>query len=111
MVLTIAGSDVGEFGDAPMLVMDEWLAGIGGVQLFIDARAVRGASVDVSGAWANWLERKKPQLSGITMLTGSPFVRITAEFVRAFAGLDGIMRICTEPAVFDKALAEATSWR
>jgi phage regulator Rha-like protein len=41
------------------------------------------------------------------MLTGSRFIQITAEFVRRFASLEGVMRICTEPAIFDFALAEA----
>ena len=40
------------------------------------------------------------------MLTGSRFIEITAAFVRRFAALEGIMRICSEPAVFDFALAE-----
>lgn len=33
------------------------------------------------------------------------------EFVRRFAELDGGMRLCTDPIVFDRALAEATQWR
>jgi len=41
------------------------------------------------------------------MLTGSRFIEITAEFVRRFADLQGIMRIGTEPAVFDQILTEA----
>jgi phage regulator Rha-like protein len=41
------------------------------------------------------------------MLTGSRFIQMTAEFVRRFAALEGIMRICTEPSAFDTALAQA----
>jgi phage regulator Rha-like protein len=40
------------------------------------------------------------------MLTGSRFIQVTAEFVRRFSELEGKMRICTEPRVFDRALAE-----
>jgi len=57
-VLRIAGSDVGEFGDAPMLQLNQRLAGGESIDLFIDARDVRGAS------------------------SGSRYVRITADFVR-----------------------------
>jgi phage regulator Rha-like protein len=40
------------------------------------------------------------------MLTGSSFIHITAEFVRRFADMEGMMRICTEPAVFESAFRE-----
>jgi len=107
VVLKISGSDVGEFGDAPMLALNQWLAGAESVQFFIDARDVRGASIDVSGEWARWLRAHKVELSTITMLTGSRFILMTAEFVRRFSALEGVMRICTEPSVFENALAEA----
>jgi hypothetical protein len=67
---------------------------------------VRGASIDVSSGWAVWFGRNKAKLRAITMLTGSPFIHITAEFVRRFADLEGMMRICTESAVFERAFRE-----
>jgi hypothetical protein len=107
VVLRISGSDVGEFGDAPMKTLDEWLDGSDGTKFFIDARDVRGVTMDVSGDWARWLSAHKDQLSAVTMITGSSFIQLTAEFVRRFADLQGIMRICTEAPVFESALAEA----
>ena len=77
------------------------------VQLFIDARDVPGVSIAVSGEWAAWLQAHKSQLRNVSMLTGSRFVEVTADFVRRFAALQGIMRIYTEPAAFDAALSEA----
>jgi hypothetical protein len=90
-----------------MKAIDEWLADSGPVKFFIDARAVRGASIDVSSEWAAWLAAHRPQLKSVTMLTGSRFVQITAEFVRRFADLNGIMWVCTDAAVFDLALEQA----
>ena len=107
VTMRISGSDVGEFGGAPMAVLDEWLAAGGPVDFFVDAREVRGASIEVSGEWARWMGANKAVLHSITMLTGSRFIQITAEFVRRFAELEGKMRVCTDPAAFDKALAEA----
>lgn len=107
IVLRISGSDVGEFGDAPMLALSEWLRDRAPVDFFIDARDVRGASIEVSGDWAVWLGRHRAHLQSVTMLTGSRFIQVTAEFVRRFSSLEGIMRICTEPEVFDAALADA----
>ncbi len=108
VLMKIAGTDVGEFGDAPMKALDDWIGGSSPVHLFIDARDVRGASIEVSGDWALWLTARKPVLESVTMLTGSRFIQITAEFVRRFASLEGSMRICTDPAVFDQALLEAS---
>ena len=107
VILKISGADIGEFGDAPMQALKQCLDGAGPIHLFIDARDVRGASIDVSGEWAGWLREHKPDLRTISMLTGSRFVEITADFVRRFAALQGMMRIYTEPAAFDAALAES----
>ena len=41
------------------------------------------------------------------MLTGSRFIQMSAEFVRKFAGLEDAMRLYTDPATFDGALAHS----
>jgi hypothetical protein len=107
VVLKISGTDVGEFGDQPMVVLAKCLPGADPIRLFIDARDVRGASIEVSGEWAAWLQANKAHLREVNMLTGSRFVEVTAGFVLRFAALQGIMRIYTEAAAFDAALAEA----
>jgi hypothetical protein len=106
VVLRLTGWDVGEFGDAPMKEMDKDLAGAP-VGLFIDARAVKGATIDVSNDWALWLRANRTKFQHISMLTGSPFVQLTAKFVQRFAELNEVMRIYTDPASFDSALASA----
>lgn len=105
--LLISGRDIGEFGEAPMQRLSEWLAGAGPIRMFIDARAARGASIEVSAEWAKWLAAHKVQLRDVSMLTGSRFVQITADVVRRFADLEGIMRVYTEGPAFDAALSEA----
>ena len=107
VVLRIRGTDIGEFGEAPMQALNGWMNDAAPIDLFIDARDVRGASIEVSGDWAAWLSAHRDTLKSVTMLTGSRFIQLTAEFVRRFASLEGIMRICTEDRVFDRALADA----
>ena len=104
-IVTIRGRDVGELGDAPFHGLEPLVSE--GLRLFIDARATRGASVEVSGDWALWLHKHRDALREVTMLTGSRFVHVTADFVRRFAELGELMRITTDPAAFDEALAEA----
>jgi hypothetical protein len=107
VVLRIAGTDVGEFGDAPMQELNQYLELANPILLFIDARNVRGASIAVSGEWAKLLRSQKERLREINMLTGSRFIEVTADFVRRFADLQTVMRIYTEHEAFDAALAES----
>ncbi|KAA6461968.1 hypothetical protein DYQ86_10050 [Acidobacteria bacterium AB60] len=107
IVMQLSGTDTGELRDGPMRKLDEWLSNAEFVQFFIDARRVKGASIDVSSDWAAWFTANRARFKSITMLTGNKFIQITAEFVRRFAGLNGIMWVCTEPEVFDLALQQA----
>jgi hypothetical protein len=107
VLVTISGTDIGEFGQAPMLKIQELMGDADPIQLFIDARKVRGASIEVSGDWAKWLGAHKTNLRRVSMLPGSRFIELTAEFVRRFAELRGIMRIYTDAAAFDADLSES----
>jgi len=110
VVLRLSGIDIGEFGDLPMNAIAARIEQVGPVQLFIDARAVAGASIEVSGEWAQWLSRNRQHLRGIDMLTGSRFIEVTADFVRRFADLQGLMRIYTEARSFDEAVEAALTY-
>ena len=106
VTVTITGRDVGEHGAEPLRALDEELRA-GPFALYIDARGARGASVDVSNIWAQWLRNRRDQLQSIHMLTGTRFVQLTADFVRRFAELGDAMRIYTDGAAFDEVLHAA----
>ncbi|HEY4016864.1 MAG TPA: hypothetical protein VGM06_26205 [Polyangiaceae bacterium] len=107
VVLTITGRDIGEHGDGPLEELD-LEAAKAPFSLFIDASKTRGASVDVSDVWAQWLRKNRDRLHRIHMLTGSRFVRLTADFVRRFADLGDAMFIYTDGRAFEEALDLAT---
>ena len=109
--IVLSGWDAGEFGDLPMQELGQHLRSGELLELYIDARAVRGASIDVSSDWARWLGRHKHQLAHISMLTGSSFIQLTARFVQRFAELGESMRIYTEAKAFDAALAASVQRR
>ena len=106
VVLVISGTDVGEHGDEPFVELENDLRA-GPFELFVDARASRGVTIDVSGEWSRWLAKHKSSLRGVHMLTASRFVQLTANFVKNFAELGEAMRIYTEAAVFDAELSTA----
>lgn len=108
-MLRLAGWDTGEFGDAAMKEIARDFAHGGALQLFIDARAVKGATIDVSNDWALWLRANRTRFAHVSMLTGSPFVQLTARFVQRFAELGDLMRIYTDARAFDAALAAVTN--
>jgi hypothetical protein len=103
-VVVLRGSDIGEFADFPMRELAKDLDRYGAIDLFIDARAVRGASIEVSSEWAFWMRTHARHFRQISMLTGSRYIQITAEFARRFVGLGERMKIFTDPVVFEEAL-------
>jgi hypothetical protein len=109
VVLRLTGWDTGEFGDAAMKEIAKDFAAGAPLQLFIDARAVKGATIDVSNDWALWLRANRSRFAHVSMLTGSPFVQLTAKFVQRFAELGELMRIYTDAKAFDAALGAATA--
>jgi hypothetical protein len=109
VLLTLTGNDVGEFGDRPFVALEKALSGPRALELFIDARGVGGASLDVSSDWARWLATHKDQLRHVSMLTRSRFIQLTASFVRKVADLGEVMRIYTDPAAFEGALASSVA--
>ena len=105
LVVRIEGHDVGEFGNLPMRCLEALMPTELPVELFIDARATRGASMEVSNDWAGWLGQNRGRFSAIRMLSGSRYVHFTAEFVRRFSELEKLMQVYTDAAEFDAALA------
>jgi hypothetical protein len=107
VVITIEGTDVGELGDAPFRALEPLLLAGGRTELFVDAQKARGPSIDVSGEWAQWLSRHRSRLLHVSMLTGSRFVQLSADFVRSFAGLGDIMRLYGDDRAFEGAVSNA----
>ena len=108
VLVRIEGHDVGEFGDTPMRCIEAFLPAELPVQLFVDARHTRGASMNVSNDWSAWLARNRHRFAAIHMLAGSKYVHFTAEFVRRFSELEQLMRVHTSAEDFDAALAAST---
>jgi len=108
VVLVVTGTDIGEHGEGPFAELARDVAE-GPFELFVDARESRGVALDVSGSWARWLAARRDALVRVNMLTGSRFVELTANFVRDFTELGERMRVYTDAAAFESALASATA--
>jgi hypothetical protein len=104
--MVVSGHDTGEHEDRVFALLEEELRS-GPASLFVDARHTRAASTDVSHRWAQWLKTHRKQLLAIHVLPGSWFIQMTAEVVRASAGLESLMQIHASPLEFDSALGDA----
>ena len=108
VLVSLSGTDAGELGDAAFVELARDVEGPAPIELFIDARQGRAASIDVSGSWARWLGQNKAHFQHVSMLTSTRFIQLSADLVRRFAGLGETMRLYTDPQSFDDALREAT---
>ena len=104
-VVRISGHDLGEFGDVALRELEKEITSHQQIELFIDARDAQSASIDVSSVWAHWLAKNRSAFKHVTMLTGSRFVQVTANFVQRFSELGDLMHIYTDPLTFDTSLA------
>lgn len=91
--VVIQGHDIGEFDAMPMRCLEALMPPTGTVRLIIDARGARGATLQVSNDWARWLGEHRDRFESVTMHVASAYVRVIADFVRRFAGLESLMRI------------------
>ena len=93
IAMDFEGHDTGEFGDLAQRCVEAFLPPDGTATLTIDARRARGASMEVGAAWARWLSAHRDRLSSVRMHVGSAYMRVVADFVRRFAGLESLMQI------------------
>lgn len=107
VVLRFTGRDVGEFGDTPFRELERTIGEVLMVEIFVDARTTAGASLDVSAEWAQWMTTNRDRIRRLNILCGSRFIELTAGFIQRFTQFGSRMRIYTEAAAFDEALAQA----
>jgi hypothetical protein len=107
VLVSLSGTDAGELGDAAFVELARDIDAPEPIELFIDAREGRAASIDVSGSWANWLGKHKTRFQHISMLTATRFIQLSADLVKRFSGLGETMRIYTDARSFDDALRES----
>jgi hypothetical protein len=104
VVIVLKGTDTGEMGDGPFRELAPLLEQGAPVEIFVDAREVPSASIDVSGVWARWMRENRERIYRLNMLCKSRFIELTAKFVQRFTEFGARMRIYTDSIAFDEAL-------
>lgn len=110
-VVKIAGYDQGEFADAPFDAMQAELARFKRVELFVDLREALGAATPVREAWTAWLTAHGPELVRAHLVSSSKFVFMAVTVAKELSRTGDLIRVHSDPATFDDALARAAAAR
>lgn len=108
VLVVLEGRDVGAFGDAPFLALNQRLPPGEPLELFFDLRAAESASLDVSASWGVWLRRNAERLSRVCMLTGAPVIQLSARAVQRFSQLGERARVYSDPVAFEREFRAAS---
>jgi hypothetical protein len=107
-VVTIAGHDDGALGAAPLDELGGDLRGRPGrLVLFVDARATRGVATHVRDLWSAWFQAHRDELEVVHVLAAAPLVQLNLGLGRQLSRTGDLMRLHTDAAGFDRALADA----
>jgi hypothetical protein len=109
LLVTITGDDKGEFGMAPLHELDAEIARGSPLSLFVDTRAVRGAATSVTEDWTAWFAANQKSLRSVSILATSKFVQLIVSISKHLSRTGEMIRIYTEEARFEEAMARETS--
>jgi hypothetical protein len=108
VLIVLKGPDVGEFGERPFRELANDLAEGLPIEIFVDARAVPAASIEVTGSWAQWMMANRDRIQRFNIFCRSRFIEVTAKFVQQFTEYGPRMRIYTDADAFEAALRTAS---
>jgi hypothetical protein len=111
LLLRIVGNDRGEFGDAPMDLVQAELLRFRALAFFMDLSAVEGVVSRVREGWTEWLRLHQSGLTQVHMLTGSRFVTTTVSVSKELSRTGDMIQIHKEPESFAQAIARAVDAR
>jgi hypothetical protein len=103
----VTGDDRGEFGHAPRDELRGDLTRYAPVELFFEMDETTGTNLPVQESWTEWFRGNRPALKGVSVLTRSKFMHVSAEVVKLFSRTGELIRVYLDPAPFDEALQRA----
>jgi hypothetical protein len=106
-LVSIAGYDDGDFGDAPFEAMQAEIARFRRIELFVDVSAVFGAATSVRESWTDWLRTHHASLSKVHILSGSKFVLLTLSVAKELSRTGDLIRIYSDAQAFAASVAQS----
>jgi len=107
LLVSISGFDSGEFAMESIDQVRAMIARSEPTELFVDLSGVTGVTPNVSDAWAAWFRANRQSVRRVSILATSRFMSTMASMVKLLSGTDKLIRVYTEAAPFEQALAPA----
>ncbi len=107
LLARLAGSGILALGGAPLRELTRHVERSDRVELYLDAAALEGTSVEQSDAWALWFARHRMRIKQVHLLPAAKFVHVSPEFLRRFSDTNGMLRIYVDRNAYESALAES----
>lgn len=109
LLVTISGSDQGQFGTATLDEIRLEILRHGALELLIDAADAELVTVEVSQEWTKFFATTRPQLRRVSVLTGSKLINLTVAIAQHLSQTGNLIQIYSDRELFEAAKAKATA--
>jgi hypothetical protein len=107
LLVTITGTDQGQFGTAALDEIRLEILRQGAVELLIDAENAELVTVEVSKEWTRFFTDTRHQLKRVSVLTGSKLINLTVAIAQHLSQTGNLIQIYSDRDLFQIALAKA----
>jgi hypothetical protein len=107
LLVSVAGSDMGQFGTASLDEVRLEMLRQRPVELFVDAAAAQLVSVPVSKEWTQFFSLNREHLSRVSVLVGSRAIELTVAIAQHLSQTGNLIQIYTDRELFAARLQAA----
>jgi hypothetical protein len=109
LLITVAGTDMGQFGTASLDEVRLEMLRQRPVELFVDAEAAQLVSVEVSREWTRFFTLNREHLARVSVLVGSKAIELTVAIAQHLSQTGNLIQIYTDRELFAARMQGALS--
>jgi hypothetical protein len=107
LLVTIAGQDNGQFGQAALDEIRLEILRSQPLELLVDAERTTLVSTEVAKDWTQFFSNCRAQLKRVVVLTGSRFINLTVSIGAHLSQTGNLITVTSDRAVFDATVERA----
>ena len=107
LLVTITGSDRGQFGTATLDEIRLELLRNRPLEIFVDAAGATAVRASVSREWTQFFSLNREQLKRVSVLAGSKAIELTVAIAQHLSQTGNLLQIYTDRELFDARLASS----
>jgi len=107
LLLTISGTDKGQFGTATLDEIRLEMLRMRPVELFVDAAGAVAVSVAVSKEWTQFFSLNRDHLRRVSVLVGSKAIELTVAIAQHLSQTGNLIQIYTDAELFHARVSAA----